>query len=56
MYTILHRAIRKYHAIIDDDAANGVHISQDAGDAGELVIDSIGTISSIGAAGNGDGG
>ena len=56
IYTILHLAIGKYPAIVIDGAANDVHVSQDAGNAGELVIDIIREISPSGATGNGDGG
>ena len=40
--------------MVDDGAADGVHVSQDAGDVGELVIDTSGTMSASGATGNRD--
>ena len=56
IYYIAHHAVRKYHAIVNDCAHDGVSVSQDAGDTGEFNIDTSGTMYASGAAGNGDGG
>ena len=39
IYYIAHHAVRKYHAIVNDCAHDGVSVSQDASNVGELDID-----------------
>ena len=47
---IVHHTVRKYHAIIDNSANDGVSVSQDAVNNTGIIIDTIGTIYASAAA------
>ena len=52
----MHGVVGRRHAIVDNGLDDGVIVSRDAGEATGIIIDAIGTMYAIGAAGNGDGG
>ena len=51
----MHGVVGRRHAIVDNGVDDGVIVSRDAGEATGIIIDAIGTMYAIGAAGNGDG-
>ena len=52
----MHGVVGRRHAIVDNGLDDGVIVSRDAGEATGIIIDAIGTMYTIGAAGNCDGG
>ena len=52
----MHGVVGRRHAIVNNGVDDGVILSRNAGEATGIIIDTIGTMYAIGAAGNGDGG